>query len=241
MRSLSLAMDVRRPHIDRLVLDLGLGLRRAHVDADPAAGAVVRGHLDRHEVTDQVLGTERLGQEPFRCAGKRLGSEDLHADGPVRADAGALAAVDANVGVPDRDLRRNGSFFVAGRPRREAAVRRERRDGQEVALAGHDRCRHVTDEVRRGLRDKGAERLGGCRLLGHLDLGQVGQRGVDGGEVALHDGAAPLAVGLLDRGLDLGHRLLGRQYPREGEKARLHYGVDPVAELMSRLPPGRRR
>ena len=38
-------VNERRFHVDGLVLGLGLGLRRAHVDADTAAGAVVNGHL----------------------------------------------------------------------------------------------------------------------------------------------------------------------------------------------------
>ena len=47
---------------------------------------------------------------------------------------------------------------------------------------------------------------------GHLDLVQGGDRAVDGREVPLHDRlAARLAVGLLDRVLDLLDRLLARQ------------------------------
>ena len=68
-------------------------------------------------------------------------------------------------------------------------------------------------------------------LFGDLHPDQVGQRGVDGGEVALHDGAAPLAVGLVDRGLDPATASSARQDPGKGEEARLHHGVDPVAEL----------
>ncbi len=55
-----LAVRGRRFHVDGLVLGLGLGLRRAHVDTDTAAGAVVNGHREGHMVSGEILGTERL-------------------------------------------------------------------------------------------------------------------------------------------------------------------------------------
>ena len=65
----------------------------------------------------------------------------------------------------------------------------------------------------------------------------MGQGGVDGDEVALHDGVAALAIGLFHRGLDPSHGLVGRQYLGQGEEARLHHRVDPVAEFgLSRHP-----
>ena len=60
---------------------------------------------------------------------------------------------------------------------------------------------------------------------------QVGEGEVDGGEVALDDGAAALGVGRLDRGLDLGDGLVGREDAGELEEAGLHHGVDAVAHL----------
>ncbi len=89
----------------------------------------------------------------------------------------------------------------------------------------------MPDEVRGGLGDSDADRSGGGSLFGNLHLSQAGQRRVDGDEVTFHDGATPLAVGLGDRGLDLLHRLFGRQYPRKSEETGLHHCVDPAAEL----------
>ncbi len=58
---------------------------------------------------------------------------------------------------------------------------------------------------------------------------QVFQRGIDRREVLLHDGFAALAVGLLDRVLDLLDRFVLGQHAADGEEARLHDGVDTAA------------
>ena len=117
--------------------DLGLALGRAHVDAHAAAGAVVGRDLDREAVPGEVLRAELLVQELVRGVGHRLGREDLHADGGVRADDGALAAVDADVGVPDRDLLGDGPLLVPGGAGGERAVDGQRAHRQQVAVAGH--------------------------------------------------------------------------------------------------------
>ena len=225
------AVDERRLHVDGLVLGLGLGLRGAHVDADPTAGAVVSGDSDGHVVTGEILGTEGLGQEPVRSPGEHFGGEHLHADDSMRADDRALAAVDAYVRVPYRHLERDGSLLVASRPGRKASIGRKSGHRQQVTPAVHEHRGHVLDEVRGRFGDRDADRSARGSLFGNLHLDEVGKRRVDGGEVAVHDGVTPLAVGLGDRGLDLGHRLIGWQYSRKGEEARLHHCVDPVAEL----------
>ena len=48
-------------------------------------------------------------------------------------------------------------------------------------------------------------------------------------------------VGLLDRALDPGDRLVSGEYADELEETRLHHRVDPAAHLAPRLPLGRRR
>ena len=64
---------------------------------------------------------------------------------------------------------------------------------------------------------------------GTRDLVQVGERLVHHLEVAAHHLGAALAVGLLDRLLDLRDRLLARQHAGDGEEAGLHDGVDAPA------------
>ena len=63
----------------------------------------------------------------------------------------------------------------------------------------------------------------------HRHLLQVRERRVDRLEVALHDLRAALAVGLVDRVLDLRDRLLARQDAGDREEAGLHDRVDPAA------------
>ena len=63
----------------------------------------------------------------------------------------------------------------------------------------------------------------------HPDLVHVGERLVHGGVVLLDDLGALPGVGLLDRLLDLGDGLVGRQHAGDGEEAGLHDGVDAPA------------
>src|ERR671933_481818 len=83
----------------------------------------------------QILRPELLAQELGRGAVDGLGGEDLHADGGVGADDGALAAGDADVRVPDRDLLGDRPLLVPGRPRREGAVDGQGADREPVAVA----------------------------------------------------------------------------------------------------------
>jgi hypothetical protein len=62
---------------------------------------------------------------------------------------------------------------------------------------------------------------------------QVGEGGVDRGEVPLDDLLAPLAVGLPDGVLDAGDGLLAGQHSGDGEEAGLHHGVDALAHAVS--------
>ena len=55
---------------------------------------------------------------------------------------------------------------------------------------------------------------------------QVGKGGIDSSVVLLDNGFTALAVGLLDRFLDLGDRLILRQDTTDGKETGLHDGVD---------------
>ena len=120
-------VNERGLHVYGLVSGLGLGLRGAYVDADPTAGAVVHGHSDSHVVAWEILGAEGLGQKALRSTGDRFGREHFHAYDRVRAHDRALAAVDADVRVPDRHLHRNGPLLIASRAGRETAIHRQGR------------------------------------------------------------------------------------------------------------------
>ena len=148
----------------------------------------------------------------------------------MRADEAAVAALDAQVGVPDRDQLRDVALLVGRRAARIGAVHRQRADRQVVAAAGQHLGGDRADELGRVRGNDRRQLAGGRHALGHLDAVQPFERAVDRGLVALdHLGAAP-AVGLGDRCLDPLDRLLGRQDAGDGEEAGLEDDVDPSGE-----------
>ena len=154
---------------------------------------------------------------------------DLGADRRVRADQRALVALDADLGVPDRNLERDVPLLPFRRRHRPRAIDRERAHRQQVALAGQHHRGHLLHEVgrlRRHERRPRARRGGRGR---HRNLVQVRQRLVHHLAVPAHDLGPALAVGLLNRLLDLLDRFVARQDAGDREEARLHDGVDARA------------
>ncbi len=216
-------------HVEGLVPRVSLVLGGADDRAEVAARAVFRGDLDR------VLPPLELGGPIVHRLERRRGLleqcriVDLGTDCRVRADHRALVALDAETLVPRRDLDGDVPLLPARRPRGEGAVDRERGDGKEVALVGEHERRDPLDEVGRLERDdrRHLQIRGGRRR--HLHLVEVRERLVDGLEVHPYELGALLAVGLLDRLLDLGDRFLTREDTRDREEAGLHDRVDAPA------------
>src|SRR3954454_18513350 len=86
MLALGLAQWALRLQVDRLAARLGLVLRRADLDAEPAAGAVLGRHLEDVLHPLEVRRLVGTGAEPLRRAVELRGRADLGADGGVRAD-----------------------------------------------------------------------------------------------------------------------------------------------------------
>ena len=103
--------------------------------------------------------------------------------------------------------------------------------GRAVSLVGQQLDGHALDEVG-GIVWRDPCDLAAFHHVGHLHLGELLQRTVDGREVPCHDDGATLSVGLLDRLLDAGHRLVGRQDSGQGEEAGLHHRVDAAAHAL---------
>ncbi len=120
-------------------------------------------------------------------------------------------------------------FSYCGRARGECAASRKCADREQVALAAGDLTQNVVDELG-SLAGDGADdvEVGGSRCR-QLDLFQVRDGGVDGGEVLGHNRFTTLAVGLLDGLLDLLDGFVARQHAADGEEAGLHDGVDARA------------
>ena len=65
----------------------------------------------------------------------------------MRADKDALAALDAQVGLPDRDFQGDVALLPLGGAGGEGAVHRQGADRQVVALQGNDRAQHILDKL----------------------------------------------------------------------------------------------
>ena len=89
---------------------------------------------------------------------KQGGIIHLGADDRVRADIGAFAALNADLGIPDRDLQRDVAFFPYGGAGWISAVIGDLADRQVVAVFGDDGAQHLFD--------KGRGRSGYCRVGG---------------------------------------------------------------------------
>jgi len=220
---------VDRGQVERLPPGLAAVLRRADVHAEVAAGAVLRGHLDGVLVVMQVAGAEVEAGEAGRRVPQGIVRVGLRPDGRVRADEGALPALDAEVRLPRGHLQAQPALLPLGGRGRPGAVGGEGGDRQAVALPGEEDAGHPLHEVGCLRRDRWRAGAAPARLGGHLHLVEMGEGGVDGGEVLLDDRPALPSVGLLDGALDLRDRLLAGQDAGDREEAGLHDRVDPLA------------
>ena len=228
----SLAIEVigDRAHVDALALHLALVVCRARLHAHTATGAVVGRDLDGEAHSGHVAAAEGLRLHRVAQALQRRRLVDLHADRRVRADDRTLAAIDAQVRFPYRDLGRDGALLVPRGAGDEAAIGRQRAHRQEVALPRQHASRDSLYEVG-GI---GAHRRAAMRRRGHGRADrytmQVLQRLVDRGHVARHHGLAACAVAVMNGVLQFAQRVLGRKHPGESEETGLHDRVDATTE-----------
>ena len=220
-----------RREVDRLADRVARRDDRAGLDAQPAAGAVLDVDLQRVAACPGSPGASSgADRNPSGAPSRRGLVVVLGADHAVRADEAAVAALDAQVGVPDRDQLGDVALLVRRRAARVGAVHRQRADRQLVAAAGHHLRGDGADELRRVRGHRRRQLARGRHPVGHLDPVQPLQRPVDRRLVALDDlGAAP-AVGLGDRLLDPGDRLVARQHAGDREEAGLQHDVDPPGQ-----------
>src|SRR5581483_10715064 len=99
----SLTKRCLRSHVDRLLAGVAFALHRADFDAHSATGAVFGSDLKRVPLLLHAL---PLGLGPFegsRGLVAEFGRVDLGANNSVRANHHALAALNAEILVPDRN------------------------------------------------------------------------------------------------------------------------------------------
>ena len=209
---------------------VGAVLGRTDLHAERATGAILGRDLQRVALVGELGGLEGGGLEGLRCAGEGFWSEKLRSDGGVRANEGALVALDTDRGVPLRNLQRDVALLEAGGSSRPGAVARNGAHRHEIALVGEQAGGDLAHELRsifvgRRKHDRGVR----VRAGRDADLLQASEGGVDRRVVHLDDLVALAAVRLGDRLFDLGDGLVLRQHAREGEEAGLQHRVGPAA------------
>ncbi|CAB4853453.1 unannotated protein [freshwater metagenome] len=224
---LSIEVLADRLHVDALALHLALVVCGAGLHAHTTAGAVVGGHLHGELHPRHLTAAEVLRLQTLRLVGWRV---HLHPDRGVRADNGALATVDAQVGLPDRDLIGDRALLELGGAGGERSVGRQRTHRQEIAVTGEHHRGHLLHEIGGIAADRRATQIGGRHGGGNRHPVQVLQRFVDCGHVAFHHDIATGAVALLDCALQLAQRIFGGQHAGEAEETGLHDGVDTAGE-----------
>src|SRR5262249_30424325 len=119
--------------VDRLAAVVADGGDGTGLDAQLAAGAVLDVDLQRVARVGKSDGIERSGEERVRSAVQLLVVEVARANDAVRADEAAVAALDAEVGLPDSDKIGDVALLVRCGPAGVGAVHRERAHGQVVS------------------------------------------------------------------------------------------------------------
>ncbi len=151
----------------------------------------------------------------------------------MRADVGALVALDAVLLDPLGNVDRDAALLVARGGEGEDAVRRERGDRQLVPLLAQDREDHVAHVVGHLLvqPEIGAALVVGVAPgVGIPDLNEALHRQIHRGQVHLHHLLTLPAVLLADRVLQKFHGPLEGKHPGELEEGGLHDHVDAPAK-----------
>ncbi len=200
-----------RMHVNRFVFGVRPILGGTDVHAEIAARAVFWRHLNRVALALELVAFVRRGLERLGRARERALLVHLRANRGVRADERALVALDANLGVPDRDLDGKIPLLPFRRGDRPRAVDGKGADGQQVAFAGQHDGRHLLHEVGRAFGDEGWTLARRGRCSRDADFVQVGERLIHDLAVAPHHLRAALAVRLLDALLDVRDRFVLRE------------------------------
>mmetsp|Transcript_6936 Transcript_6936/g.20458 ORF Transcript_6936/g.20458 Transcript_6936/m.20458 type:complete len:291 (-) Transcript_6936:285-1157(-) len=221
----------------KLLLGLhGQGIVRADIEAQRAARAVGRRHLD--PVLEAAHLAPALGRD--RHKGLRgsllllLGNKK-RAEALVRAGHNAVVALRARLRLPDRQLRSQVALLVLRRSGRNHTLQGEGRHGQRVALEGVHGKLYVRHKLRKLLeadegvlpgdgRQVGLRGLCPCRR--NLDAPQRALGQLHGAQVLLHDPGALPAVALLNGMLQEAVGLCWLDDTGQRKEHRLHHHVD---------------
>ena len=134
-------------HVDRLDVRVLAVFRRAHLNAQVAAGTVFRCYLQDVFLAAHIsrLHIQRLQRGRGVLHGLRL--HHFGANGGVRAGGNAVVALGAQVRLPDWDRFGDIAFLPLGGAHRPGAVRREGRYRQCITQSGQHRGSDGFDKV----------------------------------------------------------------------------------------------
>src|ERR1039458_9842454 len=187
-----------RRHIDCLLLGFTLAFRRADFHAQPATGTIFRSNLQHVAHMRALFPASHRGAEAIRRSGEQGRLGHLSANHRVRAYHHALAALYANVLLPNRDFLRQVSLLPLRFSGGVGAVDRHCAYRQAIAGARHDGPKDVPNKFGRLVRYSRGQIEGAGRRFRNPHFRQVRQRIIHRGKVLLNHRLASLAVGLLD-------------------------------------------
>src|SRR5208282_2412354 len=192
-----------------------------------ASGAVLWGYLNGELQALELLSLGINGFEPRRRGFQKDRVVGLKPYRRVRADKGALAALNAYIRLPNRNMDADIPLFILRRPGRPCSVGRYRRNRQVVALAGYYLRCYIPYKLRGhfGHRRLKPYRARDFSREGHFN--DVLKGPVDSFIVHFDDCFPFLQVGLPDFSFDRPDSILFRKYSRDNEERRLHYHIDP--------------
>jgi len=182
-----LAAFQHRSQVDGLALRLADRRHRAGFHAQAATGAVLRVDLQRVPRIGQTGRIQRSRIEAGRRTGQTGRRVVLGAQHRVRADERAVPALDAGLGIPDRDDVGDVPLLVLGGAAGEGTVHRKFADRQRVTLVDQHGRGDVLNEIGSRRRHRGQVAVIAGDLAGHLDLVQVRHGLIDGDMVLADD------------------------------------------------------
>ena len=159
----------------------------------------------------------------------KLRAVHLRANHRVRANHHALAALDAQVLVPNWNELRNVPLLPLRSARWKCSTGRNRTHRQLVSVTRCNLPQHIPHKLRRLAADRWNQIKLGRRNRRQLHFFQVSQRCIHGGKVLFDHRVAAFAVGFLDGFLDLGNVFFAREHAADREETRLHDGIDARA------------
>ena len=163
------------------------------------------------------------------CTFKQSLIVELGTNHTMRADIAAVAALNADVGLPQRYEIGNITLLPLCGAGWISTIHRDHGNWKIITVTGQHRSGHLLHKLGRMRRNHGCHAVTAADPGWHIHLMQVIKRGIYGLEVELNNFSTLFGIGFLNGCFDIGNGLISRQYAGEGKEAGLHDGVDAPA------------